>query len=79
MSGVRVEGPATVVFGVHGLQRVRYTGNVNGRWTGKVTCREYGFSRGRREQYVDKRDVEALCGQRDAEDATLFEVVGATQ
>lgn len=54
--------------------KVKYTGEVSGKFRGPVTCHMYGFSPEACLQYVDKRDIphfEALTYN----DQKIFEVV----
>ena len=60
------------IFGLEGLEKIEYLGDVNGRWRGPVSCFSYTFRREQRIQYADKRDVPHLLGLKGPEGETLF-------
>ena len=66
-----------MILGQFGLFKVRYLGDVNGKWKGIVTGHLYEFSRDARERYVDRRDIPPILGLKDGEDHSLFEMASA--
>ena len=60
-------------MGEQGLFKVRYLGDMNGKWRGKETCHFYEFTVDEPVRYVDKRDIEAFLEVRDGSGGSLFE------
>ena len=52
--------------------KIEYSGIASGVWLGKHTGHRYAFNKGRRENWVDKRDLNTLLSWRDPEGDQVF-------
>ena len=52
--------PEPIILGAQGLFKIRYMGDLNGKWRGAETCHMYEFTTVEPVRYVDKRDVPAF-------------------
>lgn len=64
-----------MVFGMYGLEKVEYLGDVNGSWRGPETCLMYEFRRDSRVHWVDVRDVQHLLNIKGPNGEEFFRVI----
>ena len=63
-----------MIFGMFGLEKVEYLGDMNGTWKGPETCIMYEFGRDSRIHWVDVRDLGHLLTVKDTTNEALFQV-----
>jgi len=68
--------PEPIILGQYGLLKVRYLGDMNGKWKGAETCHMYEFTRVEPVRYVDRRDIAAFLAV-EVDGKAMFE--GASQ
>jgi len=59
-----------IIFGQMGLQKI--TSAVAMIWKGKVTCREYKFTKEQLTLWVDKRDAKDMLARKKPDGGNLF-------